>query len=136
MPNPFRLERKLRHARPPRPERKLRLARPPWARMQAPSSPTPWPRTQALSRPSSESRMRSSPLPKPQHRAQSTLRPSLGLRVRLSAHDGRTSDVTRTMPPMLQQGMPATISTTPVTVQPYLFHCGALPYSKRMYGEG
>jgi len=31
--------------------------------------------------------------------------------------------------------MSATVPTTPVTVEPYLFHCGALPYSKRGTGE-
>jgi len=41
----------------------------------------------------------------------------------------------RTMPTTLQQGMSATISTTLVTVEPYLFHCGALPYSKRGLGK-
>jgi len=111
MPDPFRLRRKLRLARPPR------------ARAQAPS------------RPSSESRAQSPHLPKPQLRAQSAPRPNLGLGARLPAHDGRTLDVTRTMPPTLQQGMKTVVSTTPVTVEPYLFHCGTLPYSKRSIGR-
>jgi len=110
-------------------------ARPPWPRSQALSRPTLRLRAWTPSRSSHGSRAQSPPSPKPQHRAQSAPRPSLGLRARLLAHDGRTLDVTRNMPPTLREGMSATSSTTPVTMEPYLFHCGALPNSKRGMGK-
>ena len=76
-----------------------------------------------------------SPDPTPWAQAEKPPRLSLCLGARLLKHGGHTSDVTRAMPPMLQQGMTATIPTTPVTVEPYLFHREVPPHSKRKYGK-
>jgi hypothetical protein len=122
-PDPPGLWRRCNFARPLRP----RTQTPPRPTPQASSAdsvpPEPWV-SGAISAPT-----------KLQPRAQSTPPSSLSLGAKLPIHGGRTLDMMRAMPPTLQQGMSATIPTTPDTVAPYLFNCGALHDSKRGLGK-